>query len=217
MEIQKEAFGYTLKRNQLLKYMLVIIDSGHGINTPGKCSPDKQFKEWKYCRELADLLSEALLEQDFGVVNLMHGIDNDESLRSRCNRINKIVAQNKNCIVISLHNNAAGADGKWHNATGWSVFVSMNASANSKLAAQLLCESAIKHKVMGNRSIPKCKYWQKDLAICRDTKCPAVLIEHMFMDNKDDVAFLESTEGKQTLVQVIVDGLEAYRKEKNLK
>ena len=39
----------------------------------------------------------------------------------------------------------------------------------------------------------------------------------MFMDNKDDVAFLESTEGKQTLVQVIVDGLEAYRKEKNLK
>ena len=35
----------------------------------------------------------------------------------------------------------------------------------------------------------------------------------MCMDNKDDVAFLESTEGKQTLVQVIVDGLEVYRKE----
>lgn len=197
--------------------MLVIIDSGHGINTSGKCSPDKQFKEWKYCRELANLVTEKLINLGYEVVNLMKGIDNDESLRSRCNRINKIVAQVKDCIVISLHNNAAGANGEWHNATGWSVFVSMNASSDSKLIAQRLCESAIKHKVMGNRIIPKCKYWQKDLAICRDTKCPAVLIEHMFMDNKDDVAFLESTEGKQTLVQVIVDGLEVYRKEKNLK
>lgn len=197
--------------------MVIIIDSGHGINTPGKCSPDKQFKEWKYCRELANLVTEKLTNLGYEVVNLMKGIDNDESLRSRCNRINKIVAQVKDCIVISLHNNAAGANGKWHNATGWSVFVSMNASSNSKLIAQRLCESAINYKVMGNRSIPKCKYWQKDLAICRDTKCPAVLIEHMFMDNKDDVAFLESTEGKQTLVQIIVDGLETYRKEKNLK
>jgi N-acetylmuramoyl-L-alanine amidase len=34
--------------------MKVIIDSGHGINTLGKRSPDGSLLEYKYCREIAD-------------------------------------------------------------------------------------------------------------------------------------------------------------------
>ena len=196
----------------------ILVDNGHGNDTPGKCSPDKSLLEYAYTREIAVRVVDKLKELGYDAERITPETK-DISLSERCRRINAWCAKlgAKNCLSVSIHCNAAGADGKWHNASGWSVFVSKNASANSKLAAQLLCEAAIKHKVMGNRSIPKCKYWQKDLAICRDTKCPAVLIEHMFMDNKDDVAFLESTEGKQTLVRVIVDGLEVYRKEKNLK
>ena len=33
--------------------IIIIIDNGHGINTPGKCSPDKSLLEWKYTREIA--------------------------------------------------------------------------------------------------------------------------------------------------------------------
>ena len=30
------------------KGMKILIDNGHGINTPGKCSPDGKFREYKY-------------------------------------------------------------------------------------------------------------------------------------------------------------------------
>jgi hypothetical protein len=42
--------------------VLIILDSGHGNNTPGKCSPlfegvdgkMTRFYEWKYVREIRD-------------------------------------------------------------------------------------------------------------------------------------------------------------------
>ena len=55
--------------------------------------------------------------------------EKDISLKERCKRINKVCRENNNkAISISVHCNAAGCDGKWHSASGWSVFVSQNAS-----------------------------------------------------------------------------------------
>lgn len=34
------------------KQTLICLDNGHGINTPGKCSPDKKLKEYSYAREI---------------------------------------------------------------------------------------------------------------------------------------------------------------------
>ena len=31
----------------------ILIDNGHGNDTPGKCSPDKRILEYKYNREIA--------------------------------------------------------------------------------------------------------------------------------------------------------------------
>ena len=36
--------------------MKVLIDNGHGSNTPGKCSPDGQLREYAYTREIAERL-----------------------------------------------------------------------------------------------------------------------------------------------------------------
>ena len=33
--------------------MLIVIDNGHGHNTPGKRSPDGKFLEYAYNREIA--------------------------------------------------------------------------------------------------------------------------------------------------------------------
>ena len=48
--------------------------------------------------------------------------------------------------------------------------------------------------------------------MCRDTNCPAVLTENMFQDNKEDVDFLLSEEGKQMITYIHVNGIIDYIK-----
>ena len=40
--------------------MKILIDNGHGENTPGKRSPDGRFREYKYNREIARAVVEHL-------------------------------------------------------------------------------------------------------------------------------------------------------------
>ena len=42
------------------------------------------------------------------------------------------------------------------------------------------------------------------------TKCPAVLTESLFQDNKADVAFLLSDEGKNAITKLHVEGIIKY-------
>ena len=46
--------------------------------------------------------------------------------------------------------------------------------------------------------------------ILRKSKCSAVLTETSLQDNKEDVAYLEPEEGKETIVKVHVDALVKY-------
>ena len=108
----------------------ILIDNGHGVNTPGKCSPDRSFLEYKYCREIAREVVARLVKLGYDAI-LVTPEETDISLSARVKRINswcnKLGASN--CLSISIHNNAAGGDGKWKTATGWSVYVSKNASS----------------------------------------------------------------------------------------
>lgn len=190
--------------------MIILLDNGHGSNTPGKCSPDKKLLEYKWAREMVDLLIQEFNKHNITAVKLVPE-EIDISLKERVRRANQLYKENnKQAILISVHCNAAGADGKWHNATGWSVFISQNASSNSKRLAKDLYEEAEKLDLKGNRSVPKEKYWVQSLAMCRDTNCPAVLTENMFQDNKNDMELLLSEEGKRKIAQVHVNGVLKY-------
>ena len=192
------------------KSIIVLLDNGHGVNTPGKCSPDKTLLEYKWAREIVDKLMVEFAKLGIRSVKLVPE-DTDISLRERVRRANQHYKNNnKQAILISIHCNAAGSDGKWHNASGWSVFVAKNASSNSKRLARSLYEQAEKEGLKGNRSVPKEKYWVQSLAMCRDTNCPAVLTENMFQDNKEDVALLLSEEGKKKIIDAHVQGVLNY-------
>ena len=65
----------------------------------------------------------------------------------------------------------------------------------------------------GNRSVPAAPYIAKNLAICRDTLCPAVLTENLFQDNKEDVAFLLSEEGKEKITATHVNAIVEFIKD----
>ena len=189
---------------------IICLDNGHGMDTPGKCSPDKKLKEYQYAREIVKRIEVKLKENGYKVY-IVTPEQEDISLKERCKRINKIYKYNGNkAISISIHCNAAGSDGKWHSASGWSVFVSTNASQNSKRLAKNLYDEALLLNLKGNRSVPKEHFWVQNLAMCRDTNCPAVLTENLFQDNKDDVSFLLSEKGKQSIVDVHYNGIVKY-------
>ena len=51
------------------------------------------------------------------------------------------------------------------------------------------------------------RFYQPFLSIISHSLSPAVLVEQFFMDNKKDLAYLISDEGKRNLIGVIVGGV----------
>lgn len=195
--------------------MVVIIDNGHGEDTAGKRSPDGTLREYAYAREIARRVHASLLEKlGAGHVFLLTPETTDTSLRERCKRANNLCKAYgvSNVLLVSIHNNAAGADGKWHEARGWSAHVSLNASQKSKTLATCLCQAAETNGLRVRKYTPQQPFITQNLAICRDSNCPAVLTENLFQDNREDVGFLLSEEGKTLITKVHVDGILSYIK-----
>ena len=100
--------------------MKILIDNGHGVNTAGKKSPDKQLLEYKYNREIAIQLVAELKAKGYDAERIVTE-ETDISLGERCRRVNAICNKigTANVILISVHVNAAGSGGVWRSAGGW--------------------------------------------------------------------------------------------------
>ena len=57
---------------------------------------------------------------------------------------------------------------------------------------------------------PGVPYWTSGFYICKNTKPSTVLTENLFQDNREDVDFLLSTEGKEAIVNLHVQGILDY-------
>lgn len=80
----------------------------------------------------------------------------------------------------------------------------------SKKLASLVASKAIASGIYVRRPDQSHLYWKQNLAICRDTSMPAILVENMFQDNLEDVEYLLSEEGKENLADIIVNGILDY-------
>lgn len=189
--------------------MKILIDNGHGKETPGKCSPDGRLKEYAYTREIAVRVVTELQNEGMDAMRIVPE-ENDVTLSERVRRVNTF---GKEAILVSIHCNAMGSGAEWMSASGWSVFVGGNASMNSKRLARQLAHAALNRKVKVRRPSPQDLYWTANLYICQRTNCPAVLVENFFQDNKEDVAFLLSEEGKQCVTNILLEGIMNYLKE----
>lgn len=192
--------------------MIILIDNGHGINTPGKCSPDGKYREFAFSREIAGMIHQQLTELGYDA-RLLVPETTDIPLAERARRANEICGRvgSTNVILISIHSNAAG-NGSWMEARGWSAFTSKGKTRADELATCIYNE-AVKnfadHKVRTDYSDGD-PDWEEGFYILRKTKCPAVLSENFFHDNREDVAFITSTAGKQAIVKTHVDGIINY-------
>lgn len=190
--------------------MKVLIDNGHGFDTKGKCSPDKRLMEWSYNREIAREVVRRLCAAGMDA-ELIVKEDRDVSLSERVKRVNTFCRQlgASDCVLVSIHVNAAGC-GAWLNARGWSGWVAPNASEASKRLARLLYDEAAKRGLQGNRSVPPEKFWVGNFTVLTRSMCPAVLTENLFQDNREDVEFLLSLEGREAVIDLHTSGISSY-------
>lgn len=196
------------------KYMKILVDNGHGENTLGKRSPDGKFREYKYAREIAKEIVKELINLGYDAERIVIE-DKDISLTERVRRVNKICDEigKNNVIFVSIHCNAA-SNGEWTKARGWSAFTSKGNTKSDILAEFLYAEAEkkfIDQKIRTDKQ-DNDKDWEENFYVLKNTKCPAVLTENFFMDNKEDVAYLTSEIGKQAIINTHVYGIINYIK-----
>lgn len=213
--------------------MKILIDNGHGVNTSGKKSPDKQLLEYKYNREIAIKLVAELKANGYDAERIVTE-ETDISLGERCRRVNAICNKigTDNVILISVHVNAAGSGGVWRSAGGWCAYTTRGVTKSDAIATKLYeaakvslaayaeaLEAGKKTGLYDSKQRPFRTDYQDgdadqeaDFYIIKNTKCPAVLTENLFMDNKTDMAFLLSEAGRTAIVDLHVNGIINYIK-----
>ena len=79
--------------------------------------------------------------------------------------------------------------------------------------AEFLCESASKNfpgrRIRTDMSDGDMD-WEEGFYILRKSCCPAVLTENFFMDNPQDLDYLQTRSGKQAIVDTHVEGITEY-------
>lgn len=192
--------------------MIVLLDNGHGAETKGKRSPDGQLLEYRFNRDITKMITAAL--SAVGIQSyLLCPEESDVPLSMRAKRANNMCAHYgvRNCILISIHADAdANGSSPWTCARGLTSIVYDHASHYSCVLAKMITGEAYLRHLLGNRSTPACGYRRQNLAILRETACPAVLVECGFMTNHEDVAFMLSRSGKEQIVSAIVTAVRAF-------
>lgn len=209
---------------------VILIDNGHGIDTPGKCSPDAlrgmkdspfYFREWEWTRRCARGIVSSLRARGHDARQLVPE-DGDISLTERVRRANALCDElgKDNVLLVSVHVNAAPGSGEqWKTARGWSAYTTKGMTEGDRLAACLIdaAEQVFTAPLKVRRYSNADRYsrdFEEDFYILRKTACPAVLTESFFQDNREDVMYLKSEAGLRGCVDVHVRGILAYITEK---
>lgn len=197
--------------------MKILVEAGHG-NPPltgrgSKQSPDGRIKEYVYCREIVAEVVKRLRAQGYDAENTVPE-KGDISLGERCARVNAWCDRlgAKNVVFVSIHNNAAGC-GQWMSARGWEAWTSKGQTMGDKLA-DCLYDAAQKYLPQGTKIRTDLTDGDRDkegnLAVVRGTRCAACLTENLFQDNREDVEYLLSPEGREAIIKLHVEGIKAY-------
>lgn len=195
--------------------MKILIDPGHGIDTPGKKSPDGLFLEYLWNRQVADLILEGLLSAGVDA-SLVVTETNDVSLRNRVNRVNTICNRlgASNVLLVSIHANAAGNGFAWMNAKGWSCYTSKGKTKSDQVAECLYdaFEEEFQDRKIRKDMSDGDRDWEEDFYVLQKSKCPAVLLENFFYDNREECAWMLQEETKKRIASAAVKGIIKYIK-----
>ena len=184
-----------------------LLDNGHGKETPGKRSPvwpdGSQLFEWSFNRDMVSRIKEKAIRSGLLVVDLVPETE-DVSLGERVRRANKWHdVTNGRAVLISVHVNAGGG-------TGFEVYTSHGTTMADRIATVIF--NGIKAAFPGIKMRADESDGDPDkeagFYILKNTRCPAVLVENLFMDNYADCRFLFQEDFKNRLADAYVEAMQ---------
>ena len=151
--------------------LMVILDAGHGADTPGKRSPDGRLREGRWARAMAARLAGALAGPGREIPLVAPG-DADVPLPERAARVNELAARAERAglraVLVALHCDAAGTPRPSARLAG--------------LLVEAMRGEGVKVRARGARE----PWWEAKFYMLAYTRCPAVLTENLYMDNRED-------------------------------
>lgn len=208
--------------------MVILVDNGHGKEVKGKHSPsledsgvyvplefvqDGRFREWKYTRVIARMVVDVLKSYGHDA-RLLVTEESDISLGERVRRVNAICDKEgkNNVVLVSVHANAVGDGRTWMNGCGWECYTTIGKTKSDDLAELFYkrAESNFKGRKIRKDEKDGDSDKEANFYILKNSKCPAVLTENFFYDNKNDLKYMVSDEGVQTVVRTHVEALLDY-------
>ena len=182
----------------------IIIDAGHGFNTPGKRTPNGE-REWTFNDKVARAVVRKLNE--YSGVQILRVDDQtgkmDIPLKTRTDRANNWKAD----VYISIHHNALR--GVWGNHGGVECYTldHPSVSPKSRQIAAIIHPRIVQAMGLRDRGLKT-----RNLHVLRETHMPAILTEGGFMDSTIDIRTMQNDSKLIAQGNSIAEGLAIYFK-----
>ncbi|MEN2468008.1 N-acetylmuramoyl-L-alanine amidase [Ornithinibacillus sp. JPR2-1] len=177
----------------------IALDAGHGMNTPGKRTPDGE-REWSFNSKVVAAATKYLNEYDnVTVIRLDDPTGKtDVSLTARTNKANSQKAD----ILISYHHNAN--TGQWGNWTGTETYHYPGSSTGLAIAKKIH-PAIVRAMGLRDRGIKSANFH-----MLRESNMPAILIEGGFMDSTIDIKKLRDNSVLDRTGKALADAIAAH-------
>ncbi|QIB69904.1 AMIN domain-containing protein [Aminipila butyrica] len=181
--------------------LVVVLDPGHGSSTAGKRSPQGILREYEFNRAVANKMKRYLEAEGVEVILTVED-DSDPSLANRCAEANNSDGD----IFVSIHANAFGNGDEWTSANGWEIY-HYEGSVLSNQLATAIADANFPGIGIRNRGVKT-----GNLYVIKNTNMPAVLIEHGFYTNLEEIELLKSDEWRDKVARYNADGIVKFLK-----
>ena len=180
----------------------VVLDPGHGVETAGKRSPDGSYLEHEFNLDMAYRVRDILGWYGVRAVLTREG-EHDVSLERRVDIANDIANLD---LFVSLHSNASGTG--WTAPAGYGIYTyGMGEDKARNIAARKLLGQA---KQAGVPLWGGGLHYDPSLYVLKHTKAPAMIVEHGFHTNREEVAKLKTAAYRDKLARVDAKGILDY-------
>lgn len=175
-----------------------MLDSGHGFNTPGKRSLDGSLHEWSFNSIVAKYVADLLSQYENVTTYFAHDVTGatDVPLQTRTDKANQLGVD----AYISFHANAGAVT-----ARGLETYIYPTCPPKTVALGMAIHKSLIPTTGMTDRGLKRA-----DFHVLRETKMDAVLIEHGFMTNDQDLRLLKDDAFRHKCAEGTVNALVSF-------